>query len=55
VAERFGGGGHRNASGLRIDGDWDEKERELVEAVKEAVDRAHDIWAGDITLTPDVL
>jgi phosphoesterase RecJ-like protein len=55
VAEKFGGGGHRNAAGLRIDGDWDEKERELVAAVKEAVDKAHDTWAGDITVTPDVL
>jgi bifunctional oligoribonuclease and PAP phosphatase NrnA len=55
VAEKFGGGGHRNAAGLRIEGEWDEKERELVEAVREAVDKAHDTWAGDITLTPDVL
>ena len=31
VAEQFGGGGHKNASGLRIVGDWDEKEQELVE------------------------
>jgi bifunctional oligoribonuclease and PAP phosphatase NrnA len=55
VAEKFGGGGHRNAAGLRIDGNWDEKERELVAAVKEAVDKAHETWAGDITITPDVL
>ena len=55
VAEKFGGGGHRNAAGLRITGDWDEKEQELVAAVKEAVDKAHEIWAGDITVTPDVL
>ncbi|MBK8304223.1 MAG: bifunctional oligoribonuclease/PAP phosphatase NrnA [Chloracidobacterium sp.] len=26
VAEKFGGGGHKNASGLGIEGDWDEKE-----------------------------
>ena len=55
VAEKFGGGGHRNAAGLRIDGDWDEKESELVSAVKEAVDKSHGTWAGDITVTPDVL
>jgi phosphoesterase RecJ-like protein len=55
VAEKFGGGGHRNAAGLRIEGDWDEKERELVAALKDAVDKAHDTWAGDITVTPDVL
>ena len=55
VAERFGGGGHRNAAGLKVDGDWDEKERELVEAVKDAVDKSNATWAGDITVTPDVL
>ncbi|MEO8572375.1 MAG: bifunctional oligoribonuclease/PAP phosphatase NrnA [Pyrinomonadaceae bacterium] len=55
VAEKFGGGGHRNAAGLQIEGSWDEKERELVDAVKVAVEKAHDTWAGDITVTPDVL
>src|SRR5687767_392281 len=55
VAEKFGGGGHRNAAGLRIEGDWDVKEHELVVAVREAVERAHETWAGDITVTPDVL
>ena len=54
VAERWGGGGHRNAAGLRIEGDWDEKERELVEAVQEAVDHAEAVAAGDITVAPDV-
>ncbi len=42
VAEKFGGGGHKNASGLSIDGSWDEKERELVEALTEAVEKAVD-------------
>ena len=55
VAEKFGGGGHRNASGLRIEGNWEEKEAELVEAVKDAVDKAHSTLALDITITPDVL
>jgi len=55
VAEKFGGGGHRNAAGLRIEGNWDEKERELVEAVRDAVDKSNGTWAGDITVTPDVL
>ena len=54
VAERWDGGGHRNAAGLRIEGEWDEKERELVEAVQEAVDHAEAIAAGDITVAPDV-
>ena len=37
VAEMFGGGGHKNASGLSIEGDWDEKEAELVAALSKAV------------------
>lgn len=40
VAEKFGGGGHKNASGLRIDGDWDECEAELVGAVLSAVEKS---------------
>jgi phosphoesterase RecJ-like protein len=55
VAEKFGGGGHRNAAGLRIEGDWDEKEAELVAAVREAVEYAEAVAAGDITVAPDVL
>jgi phosphoesterase RecJ-like protein len=38
VAERFGGGGHKNAAGLKVEGDWDLREKELVEAVLAAVD-----------------
>ena len=53
VAEKFGGGGHRNAAGLRVDGDWDAKEREIVQAVVEAVDLATDFSAIDITVSPD--
>ncbi len=37
IAERFGGGGHKNAAGLGISGNWDEKENELVTALAEAV------------------
>ena len=37
VAERFGGGGHKNAAGLSIAGNWDEKEREIVAAIREAI------------------
>ncbi|MCC6327193.1 MAG: bifunctional oligoribonuclease/PAP phosphatase NrnA [Acidobacteria bacterium] len=55
VAEAFGGGGHRNAAGLKVEGDWDEKEAELVAAVREAVERAEAVAAGDITVAPDVL
>lgn len=55
VAEKFGGGGHRNAAGLRIAGDWDEKELELVAAVRDAVERSNGDLAGDITQAPDLL
>ncbi|HMS08459.1 MAG TPA: DHHA1 domain-containing protein, partial [Pyrinomonadaceae bacterium] len=37
VAEHFGGGGHKNAAGLRVEGDWDEKEKEIVEALQKAI------------------
>jgi phosphoesterase RecJ-like protein len=40
VAEKFGGGGHKNASGLSIEGDWDEKEAEIVAALAAAIDEA---------------
>lgn len=55
VAEKFGGGGHRNAAGLKVEGTWDEREAELVEAVREAVERSHEHSAFDITLTPDLI
>lgn len=38
VAEKFGGGGHKNAAGLSVEGDWDEKEAELMNAVVDAID-----------------
>jgi len=37
VAERFGGGGHRNAAGLKIDGDWDEAEKKIVDELSKSV------------------
>jgi phosphoesterase RecJ-like protein len=47
VAEKYGGGGHRNAAGLRIEGNWDDKEKELVAAVREAVARSSFDWITD--------
>ncbi|MFN2390675.1 MAG: bifunctional oligoribonuclease/PAP phosphatase NrnA [Pyrinomonadaceae bacterium] len=38
VAEKFGGGGHKNAAGCRVEGDWDEKECEIVSALIRAVE-----------------
>lgn len=48
VAESFGGGGHRNASGLRIVGDWDDAESKLVAAVREAVERENYDFVSDV-------
>jgi phosphoesterase RecJ-like protein len=38
VAEKFGGGGHRNAAGLGLEGNWDEAEKQIVVALAEAID-----------------
>lgn len=37
VAEKFGGGGHKNASGCRVEGIWDEQEALIISAMAEAV------------------
>ncbi|HEV7699457.1 MAG TPA: bifunctional oligoribonuclease/PAP phosphatase NrnA [Pyrinomonadaceae bacterium] len=37
VAEKFGGGGHKNAAGLAVEGEWDEKEHEIVAALAAAI------------------
>jgi phosphoesterase RecJ-like protein len=39
VAEQFGGGGHKNAAGCRLIGDWDTHEQAVVAAVREAVEK----------------
>jgi len=41
IAEKFGGGGHRNASGCTLTGDWDVAEETIVGLLQEAVERAH--------------
>ncbi|HEY0546019.1 MAG TPA: bifunctional oligoribonuclease/PAP phosphatase NrnA [Pyrinomonadaceae bacterium] len=41
IAERFGGGGHRNAAGCTLRGDWDEAERTVVQMIIEAVENRH--------------
>jgi len=40
VAKEFGGGGHKNASGCRVEGEWDEQERSIVAALMSAVEFA---------------
>lgn len=44
IAEKFGGGGHKNASGLSVDGDWDVREHEIVSAVLDAVRDVEGEW-----------
>lgn len=39
IAERFDGGGHKNAAGCRVEGDWDLWEEKIVAAMIEAVER----------------
>ena len=39
IAERFGGGGHRNAAGCTLRGDWEEVEKMIVAHLIEAVER----------------
>ncbi|HEU4389076.1 MAG TPA: bifunctional oligoribonuclease/PAP phosphatase NrnA [Blastocatellia bacterium] len=37
VAELFGGGGHRNAAGCRIEGDYDDVRRRVIEGLQSAI------------------
>jgi phosphoesterase RecJ-like protein len=47
VAERFGGGGHRNAAGCTLRGSWEDAENTIVGLLLDAVKRAN--GARDIT------
>jgi bifunctional oligoribonuclease and PAP phosphatase NrnA len=46
VAEKFGGGGHANAAGLSVEGDWDELEAEIVNKLHREIS-LHDINRTD--------
>jgi phosphoesterase RecJ-like protein len=39
IAEKFGGGGHRNAAGCTLTGSWEEAESAVVALLREAVER----------------
>ena len=54
VAEKFGGGGHKNAAGCQVEGDWDQRESELVAAISEAVDKAVIDWPLPQRLDPNL-
>jgi phosphoesterase RecJ-like protein len=51
IAEKFGGGGHKNAAGCTVTGDWNRIEDELIEMLVEAVKRAH----NRLDITEDAL
>jgi phosphoesterase RecJ-like protein len=51
VAERFGGGGHRNAAGCTMRGNWEDVESEIVALLQDAVKRAN----GSRDVTEDAL
>jgi phosphoesterase RecJ-like protein len=37
IAEQFGGGGHKNAAGCRVEGDWNLRENEIIKAIQEVL------------------
>ena len=41
VAEKFGGGGHRNAAGCTLRGTWEEAEGKIIGLLQDAVSRAN--------------
>ena len=47
VAEKFGGGGHRNAAGCTLRGTWEEAEEKIIALLQDAVKRAN--GAADVT------
>ncbi len=47
IAEMFGGGGHRNASGCTLKGNWAEVEQEVVELLSEAVAKRDELDTTD--------
>jgi phosphoesterase RecJ-like protein len=51
VAEKFGGGGHRNAAGCTLRGTWEEAEEKIIGLLQEAVARAN----GSRDITDDAL
>jgi len=48
VAEKFGGGGHKNAAGARVEGNWDEREKEILTELIKAVEASSNGLMGKI-------
>jgi phosphoesterase RecJ-like protein len=57
VAEKFGGGGHRNAAGCTLRGNWEEVESEIIALLLDAVKRANGLTdiTEDALKDPDVM
>jgi phosphoesterase RecJ-like protein len=51
VAEKLGGGGHRNAAGCTLRGTWEEVENTVIQMLNEAIEKA----GGDVDKTEDAL
>jgi bifunctional oligoribonuclease and PAP phosphatase NrnA len=43
IGEKFGGGGHKNAAGCKVVGDWNAREVELVSAINEVIEDLHSL------------
>ncbi|HEX6182869.1 MAG TPA: bifunctional oligoribonuclease/PAP phosphatase NrnA [Pyrinomonadaceae bacterium] len=52
IAERFGGGGHRNAAGCTFQGPWDEAVRDVVGQLVYAVEHRGENGTGALQLPP---
>ncbi|HEV7890877.1 MAG TPA: bifunctional oligoribonuclease/PAP phosphatase NrnA [Pyrinomonadaceae bacterium] len=52
IAERFGGGGHRNAAGCTFKGTWEEAEREVVGQLIHAVENRGQNGTGSLAGQP---
>ena len=48
IAEKFAGGGHKNAAGCRVEGDWDLKESEIVAELIKAIEDSEENFRSKI-------
>jgi bifunctional oligoribonuclease and PAP phosphatase NrnA len=55
IAERFGGGGHRNAAGCTFKGTWEEAEREVVGQLVDAVENRAQYVTGSLAGQQEML
>jgi len=55
VAEKFGGGGHRNAAGCQIEGEWDDCENLLMASILAAIDRNGNGTGVAVESAPEII